>query len=47
MNTLRLALLPYTRILNMDDNSLNLHTSERLGNVSLRMRDIHQNVEMI
>ena len=42
-----LALLPYTRTLIMGDNTLNLHTSERLGNVSLRIRDIHQSVEMI
>ena len=33
--------------LTMGDNTLNLHTSERLGNVSLRIRDIHQSVEVI
>ena len=47
MNTL--ALLPYTKTLAKGDNTLNLHTSERLGNVSLRIRVIHQSlsVEMI
>ena len=42
--------LHYCRIektITMGDNALNLHTSERLGNVSLRIRDIHQSVEMI
>ena len=42
-----LALLPYTKILTMGDNTENLHTSERLGNVFLRIRVIHQSVEMI
>ena len=43
-----LALLPYTKTLTKGDNTLNLHTSERLSNVSsLRIRDIHQSVEMI
>ena len=35
------------KTLTIGDNTLNLHTSERLGNVSLRIRDIHQSVEMI
>ena len=42
-----LALLPYTKILTKGDNTLNFHTSERMDNVSLRRRVIHQSVEMI
>ena len=42
-----LALLPYTKTLTKGDNTLNIHTSERLGNVSLRICVIHQSVEMI
>ena len=42
-----LALLPYTKTLTKGDNTVNLHVSERLGNVSLRIRVIHQSVEMI
>ena len=41
------SLLYRKKTLTMGDNTLNLHTSERLGNVSLRIRDIHQSVEMI
>ena len=37
----------HKKTLTMGDNTLNLHTSERLGNVSLRIRVIHQSVEMI
>ena len=41
--------LPYTKkkTLNKGDDTLNRHTSERLGNKSLRIRVIHQSVEMM
>ena len=42
-----LALLPYTKTLTKGDNTLNLQTSERLDNVSLIIRVIHQSVEII
>ena len=42
-----LALLPHTKTLMKGDNTGNLHTSEYLGNVFLRIRVIHQSMEMI